>query len=70
MVADEEYVFVCQGTSSREGSMLVLAESSCEVATSIIEMVGVVVGDKGACSEFQLSLRWLDLFRDTSTSLT
>jgi hypothetical protein len=55
MVADEEYVFVCQGTSNREGSMLVLAESSCEVVTSLIEIVGVVIGDKGACSELQLS---------------
>jgi hypothetical protein len=55
MVADEEYVFVCQGTSNREGSMLVLAESSCEVVTSLIEIVGVAIGDKGACSELQLS---------------
>jgi hypothetical protein len=55
MVADEEYVFVCQGTSSREAIMLALAESSCEVATSMVEIVGVAVGDKGACSELQLS---------------
>jgi hypothetical protein len=36
--------------------MLVLPESSCEVVISMIEIVGVVVGDKGACSELQLSL--------------
>jgi hypothetical protein len=49
-MTDEEHAFVREGTSSREGNMRMLAESTYDGAIPCIRKVGVAAGVE-SCSE-------------------